>query len=79
MKSEHLDPNIGLSIKNKSGKWKLSHGGGLKSKPPSNPCVFSLDVINLIQLQRVDTESVVYFYYYMIREDENRKKIFQYN
>ena len=40
-KSEHMEPKIGLSIKNKSGKRKLSRGEGLRSKTQSDPCVVS--------------------------------------
>ena len=39
MKFEHKEPKIGLSIKNKSGKRKLSRDRGLMSKTPSDPCV----------------------------------------
>ena len=41
-KSKHKEPKIGLSIKNKSGKRRLSRGGGLTSKTPSDPCVCRL-------------------------------------
>ena len=40
MKYEYLDHNIRLSIKNKSGKRRLSRGGGLTSKTPSDPFVY---------------------------------------
>ena len=39
-KSKHKEPKIGMSIKNKSGKRRLSGGGGLTSKTPTNPCVY---------------------------------------
>ena len=38
-KSGHLEHITALSIKNKSGKRKLSRGGGLRSKAPPDPCV----------------------------------------
>ena len=38
--SEHLDHNIWLFIKNKSGKRKLSLGGGLTSNTPSDQTVW---------------------------------------
>ena len=38
-KSEHKEPEIALSIKNKSSKRRLSRGGGLKSKTPPDLCV----------------------------------------
>ena len=37
--TEHLDHNIGLSIKNKSSKRKLSRGEGLTSNTPSDQTV----------------------------------------
>ena len=44
-KIEHKEPEIALSIKNKSSKQKLSCGGGWSCNIPPDPCVYTQSVL----------------------------------